>query len=247
MKRKIQIIGKGNVGVHLQKALSQRKDLEVSLIDSRTLEGVEQDADILLITVSDAAVREVAERIALKLKDFKGLLAHTSGSVELRVLQELFVRCGVFYPLQTFSKDIEIENYEDIPLFVEGSDAESEKILQETGSGTFNSIYTLSSGERKILHLASVFACNFVNAMYGISASVLTERGIPFEVLRPLIRQTASKIETHLPSECQTGPAVRGDKGVMKAHLDLLKDKLMEKTLYQILSEYITLNYGKNR
>ena len=95
-----------------------------------------------------------------------------------------------------------------------------------------------TSEQRRHLHLAAVFACNFTNHLYAIAAELLEKQHLPFDALRPLIRETAAKIESLTPIDAQTGPAIRYDRNIMQRHIDLLDDN-DEKEIYRLLSRHI--------
>ena len=145
------------------------------------------------------------------------------------------LRRGVFYPMQTFSKQREVP-FAGLPVFIESpTDAAVLRTLAESmGCG----VYEMDSASRRYLHLAAVFACNFSNHMYDVCARVLARKGIPFEVMLPLIDETARKVHALTPREAQTGPAVRYDQTVMQRHLDLLEDEDL-KQIYNLLSQHI--------
>lgn len=243
--RKVFIIGKGNVGTHLCKALGS-SSAEVQIIDSRTLEGLSPSAtDIILICVADSAIEGVAANLKENLpEDFNGIVAHTAGSVGMTVLSKLFKHYGVFYPLQTFSKDLPISDYSAIPIFIEGESDETVKGLEEPARRIGAKTFHYNSEQRKILHLSSVFACNFANCMYGIAEEMLNKHNIRFEVLHPLIMQTAEKALAGSPRECQTGPARRGDAGIIKNQTELIKQELPGASeIYKTISDYILKQY----
>ena len=157
----------------------------------------------------------------------------SAGSLSVEILPAS--RRGVFYPLQTFSKERDVD-FRQIPVFVESPTDEA--LLMSLGEQISNRVLSLDSENRRLVHLAAVFACNFTNHMYDLSARILAGHGIPFSVLLPLIDETARKVHELPPCEAQTGPAVRFDQNVMQKHLDLLEDEGM-KQLYKILSESI--------
>lgn len=231
----IAIIGSGNVAVHLYKALSD--NVPTLLINPHTLEGLPKDADIILIAVADKAIEEVAGKI----KNKNSVIAHTSGSIPMDVLKNVGKNIGVFYPLQTFSKGREI-NYKEIPLFLEGNSSETIFKLKKLGSLFSDNIYEADSAKRKKLHLASVFACNFTNALASVSEKLLENTGYDFKVLQPLMKETIQKLETLSPGEAQTGPAVRKDEKVIEDHKKMLEDQPDLKLLYSIFSDYIKQN-----
>lgn len=240
--KKIAIIGNGNVGTHLFKVFTKKKK-DVSLINSHSLEGLHPDFDYLIISVKDNAIEEVAKRISSMMSGFVGTVAHTSGSTGISVLAPYFKEYGVFYPLQTFSKDIPINDYSIIPVFIEGNNRQSTYNLRNLAKDVFAKIYELTSEKREMLHVASVFACNFSNVMYSIASDILKENEIPFEVLIPLLTQTTNKLNYSSPDECQTGPAIRGDVNIIKNHLALLAGKEDLQKIYKELSEFILKRY----
>lgn len=232
----IAIIGRGNVATHLQKAL--RPYADVSMINPHTLEGLPEHPDITVISVSDSAIREVAERLS---KHDCGILAHTSGTTPMSVLDGCAGQTGVFYPLQTFSKDVPLD-YRHIPFFIEASTQATEKKLMDLARKVSDKVYYASSSRRKGLHIASVFACNFVNHMWSIADNLLYELDLDITVLQPLIEETIRKAMTNSPQSVQTGPAVRGDETTIREHLDMLEDKPEIRELYKKISTSIYNN-----
>ena len=145
---------------------------------------------------------------------------------------------GVFYPMQTFSKAKDV-CFENIPVFIEGDSAETEDVIRSLANKVSQRVITLSSADRKYLHLAAVWACNFTNHCYSVASDILSEHGIPFDVMLPLINETTEKIQKISPKEAQTGPAVRGDKNVMGQQLELMSDRADLQELYKMLSKGI--------
>ena len=235
---KIAIIGKGNVGTHLQKAFSGN-NIKADLIDSRSFDGLGRNYSVIFLCVPDNSIKPTASRLKDKIQDFEGIVVHTGGSVDMQLLNEYFKNYGVFYPLQTFSKSITISNYSEIPVFIEANGHINENFLKTLASSTFGYVMPLTSEKRKKLHLAAVFVCNFVNACYAMGEDLLRGTEIPFDVLRPLISQTAEKALFHLPDECQTGPAKRGDDEIMKSHASMLSVNPEMLNIYTEFSSYI--------
>ena len=147
-------------------------------------------------------------------------------------------RYGVFYPMQTFSKEA-IVSFNDIPLFLEADSAETLGVLSELARTLSSHIYHLSTEDRKFLHLAAVFACNFANHCMALSADVLGRIGIPFDVMLPLVDQTVRKLHTMSPVDAQTGPAVRHDNNVIISQHHLLDDNPKMQNVYDLLTESI--------
>ncbi len=230
--KKIDIIGRGNVATHLYRALG---NYDVTLINPHTLDGLDRNADIILISVTDRAIKEVSDKIG----DTSAIVAHTSGTTPIQVLSKPGQKYGVFYPLQTFSKEVDID-YTRIPFFIEGADEETEKVLKQVAAQVSQTVYTADSEKRKIIHMASVFACNFINHLLGISNEILSKNSIPFSVLAPLINETIKKaVNTDNPHSVQTGPAVRGDEKIISSHMDMLEGHPDYQKLYMMLSDSI--------
>lgn len=228
----IAIIGKGNVATHLYNALKEKH--RVSIIDPHTLSGISDNHEIIIIAVSDNAIKEVA----LKIAPSDAIIVHTAGSVPMDIFRNRFRNYGVFYPLQTFTKDVSLK-YSDIPVFIEApSENVAEKLRQLARSFTDN-VSNVDSETRKKLHLAAVFACNFTNAMAMAASELLEDSGLEFNTLLPLLRQTFNKLEKVSPQEAQTGPAKRKNKEIINDHLNMLSDKKYLRNIYESVSEYI--------
>ncbi|MDE6391868.1 MAG: DUF2520 domain-containing protein [Muribaculaceae bacterium] len=229
---KIDIIGKGNVGTHLAIALKDVAD--VASVSSRTLEGLRNDSDIYLISVTDDVISDVASQVAGHIP-CRATLAHTSGSTPLSAISGFHRFTGVFYPLQTFSKNVSLE-YADIPFFIEGSDSNTHDILCETARLVSRSVYTADSEKRRDLHVASVLSCNFVNHLWALASGYLSQKELPFDALKPLIRETTRKIQAANPADVQTGPAVRHDMKTIEAHMSRLESDPELKEIYRLLT-----------
>lgn len=229
----ISIIGRGNVATHLYKAFKDKVD--VIMVNPHSLEEIDYKSELILISVTDNAIKEVAGN----LKPSNALIAHTSGSIPLKELEGVSDNIGVFYPLQTFTKGVDLD-YSQIPVFIEASSQENIEKLRFYASLFSNSVAFADSGARKKLHLASVFACNFTNALAGIAQNILKDTGIEFKTMLPLLKQTINKLDSLSPKEAQTGPAARGDSKVIESHLEMLKDSPHLYQLYDILSKIIS-------
>ncbi len=248
---KVVMIGAGNVGTRLALAL-KNCGLEIIQVYSRSLDSagmlarkldcdpatdlkdLKAHADLYIVAISDDAIPEVAERFPYPEK----LLVHTSGSTSMDVLEDAGARHGVFYPLQTFSKEVEVD-FSQIPVCIEAAHEEDMAILKQLASRLTSRVYLVSSEERLLLHVAAVFACNFTNHMYAIAEDILTRYNLDFEMLRPLIRETARKAMHESPAGVQTGPAVRKNEKVMKKHLEILSALGGYQKIYNFISESI--------
>ena len=205
----IVILGNGNVATHLSEALL---NAEYSVLQLWKRGEDLRDADLYFIAVSDDSIEEVAKLIPED-KPF----AHTSGSVNL-------TKGGVFYPLQTFSKDIEVD-WKNIPILIEyGVESYScASLLLDIANKISGNVQIVNVEERRQLHLSAVFACNFTNHLWTISEELLNEKNLSFDLLKPLIYQAVRKIENHHPKDVQTGPAIRNDLKTLEKHRDILQ------------------------
>lgn len=223
------LIGSGNVASHLGLALEQAGHRVVRVGGRSRTMPIPQDADLYVIAVTDSAIATVAEQIG----DVPGLVVHTAGSVPMSVLSQR--RRGVLYPLQTFTKGRPVD-MRSVPLFVESEGGE--ELLLEVANQLSDRVIRMDSEHRRYLHLAAVFCNNFTNHMFRITEELLSQHDIPFDVMLPIIDETARKVHSLSPAQAQTGPAVRWNQGVMEAQLALLEREDL-KQLYQIISKSI--------
>lgn len=228
----ISIVGAGNVGSHLAGWLET--DHNVTLVSSRTLDNLPPESDVIIIATKDDVIPEVAEKVRGKAE----LIVHTSGSVPVSVLDGCAPKTGVFYPLQTFTKGVEMEKSE-VPVFIEGSEEGAARTLSDIARTFTGHIYHAGSEERKKLHVAAVFACNFTNALIGMADGLLKEDGFDYTVLLPLIRQTIGKLSSIDPEKAQTGPAARGDRRVVESHIRMLESHPEYQEIYRAISQFI--------
>ena len=232
---RIVLIGRGRLATNLEHALLQAGHDVVS-INSRTLESLPLEADVFVVAVKDAALTDVL-RAATKGREDQ-LFVHTAGSMPMNLFAGLTAHYGVFYPMQTFSKE-RLVDFNEISVFLETNDAASMERLKMLAATLTPHVYELDSEGRKHLHLAAVFACNFVNHCYALSAEVLKAKGLPFSVMLPLVDETAQKVHELSPKDAQTGPAVRGDQNVMEMQAAMLADHPAVKHIYETLSNDI--------
>lgn len=248
---KIVFIGAGNLATRVAIAFEQ-EGVRISQIYSRTeesarmlsrklgdapytcdLSAVVPDADLYIFSVKDSVLEEVIRKV----KPNGALWVHTAGSMPATIFAGHVERYGVFYPMQTFSKEQDVD-FSGIPVFIEAHTPDDTAVLREYAEKISNRVYEAGSDRRKYLHLAAVFACNFTNHMYDLCYRLLEEQEIPFDVMLPLIDETAAKVHVLTPHDAQTGPAVRYDRNVMERHLSMLPDEQM-KQIYELLSRSI--------
>ena len=251
---RISFIGAGRVAYHLAKALGSQH--QIVQICSRTFENAEwislqvqaqaisnfeninADIDLMIIAVSDQSIKSVIEQISPFLKDV--CIVHTSGSTHLNALAKTHDKCGVFYPLQTFSLEREID-WENTPLFIEATKKKDLENLFDIANSLSNKVYSYNSEQRLSLHLAAVFACNFSNYCYDMAKEIVDAKHVDFSLLYPLIQETANKAVANNPKDMQTGPAMRGDENIIQMHTNMLMQDQREdlKSVYQLLSQQI--------
>jgi len=247
------ILGTGNVAKHLFEAFMSQNGIEVIQVYGRSLKALSyfnnqintssdlsniKEADIYLVAISDDAISEVSKFLV----DKRGLIVHTSGSIPMNALPNKN-RCGVFYPLQTFNAHRKV-NFKEIPICIEAGNDQDYELLNALASAISDKVVQIDTDQRKVLHLAAVFANNFTNHMYHIAHEICIQNDVPFELLLPLINETATKIQDLSPLDAQTGPARRNDKGTFGKHLAQLKSK-KHNNIYTLLSKSIQKTYGK--
>ncbi len=245
--KNIILVGSGNVATHLGIAL-QNCNYKIVQVYSRSIENAKKlaqklntnftndltqlkTADLIIVSVNDDAISTILS----KLKNTT--IVHTSGSIGIDVFEPNFSDFGVFYPLQTFNTNIEL-TISEIPFCIEGNSKAFEKQLVEIAKNLSSNVITMNSAQRKQLHIAAVFACNFSNHMYSIADDLLAEKDIDFKLLLPLINQTAKKLVDNKPSEMQTGPAKRKDIKIIQEHINFIQQEDI-KELYQKISNSI--------
>lgn len=247
---KIVLIGAGNLATNLGMALLSAGH-DILQVYSRTMKSasilaqkvggsptndiksINNNADAYILSVKDSVLSDLIPEIC-KGKE-KQLFMHTAGSVPMDIFKGMAYHYGVLYPMQTFSKDNELK-FNNIPCFVETNDKFSENAIMGIANDISNSVYKLSSEDRKHLHLAAVFASNFVNHCYSLSSEILKKHNIPFEVILPLIDETANKVHKQSPNQAQTGPAVRFDENILRNQSIMLKGNPLQKDIYDRMS-----------
>jgi len=249
---RISVIGAGGVSTSLCASLVQARH-EIAAIWSHTLVSAEHlattlgvpfftddlselpvDSDLAIIAVKDDALSEVARQYRWLHPEM--LVVHTAGSVAMEALGG--GRIGVFYPLQTFSREKRVD-FAHVPLFIEASQASDLHTLEILARSLSDQVFRCTSEERQSLHVAAVFCCNFANHCATIAADLLSRHQIPFHVMLPLLDETVSKLHTVEPLKAQTGPAKRGDRAVMDKHLSMLEHDVLWHQIYELMSRSI--------
>ncbi|MDD2996776.1 MAG: DUF2520 domain-containing protein [Paludibacter sp.] len=245
------ILGAGNVATHLAPALL-KAGIDILQIYSRTEtsasvlaakvnavfctdpDKINDSAHYYFYALKDSAIAEVLNYTG----KFKGIHVHTAGSVGLEVFEGKAEQYGILYPLQTFSKEKETD-FSQVPLFIEGKNEDTSTLLKTIADKLSTKTYFANSEQRARLHLAAVFACNFSNLLYDIASEIVNEEQGGFEVLKPLISETAEKVQNLSPRKAQTGPATRYDTEIIDKHIAMLSQQPELADLYEKLSKMI--------
>ncbi len=249
----VNIIGSGNVATHLLREFLKHPEIHINQIFARKLQNLKEfedvapmindidllkPADITIISITDDAVSEFSK----KLKNYRELVVHTSGSLDINDLQT--EQKGVFYPFQTFSKLNKNINFKEIPILIEATKKENLEVLQKLANIVSNNVLEINSQQRFQLHIAGVLVANFVNHLYYQAGKLLEKNNLSFDLLKPLIMETARKVQNLSPENAQTGPAKRNDKLIINKHLKAIEDKNLNE-IYKLLTRNIEETYKK--
>jgi predicted short-subunit dehydrogenase-like oxidoreductase (DUF2520 family) len=247
----IVVIGAGRLATHLCLAFFKH-GLKVVQVYNRTPEKgkkladrigasftdqipeIVMNADLYILAVSDAVLDDFSSKLRLKDK----LVVHTSGTLEMDVLTPISANIGVFYPLQTFSPGSRI-NFKNLPVCIEANSPGSARRLAGFAEKLTQSVHFLDSDKRRVLHLGAVLSANFTNFLYAVTEELMLSHEIPFELLWPLILQTAKNARHGNLAQSLTGPAVRGDIKVIEKHLELLSDHPDYMEIYKLITTNI--------
>ena len=250
---KIAIIGAGNVATHFARILKSH-GFQLLQIYSRTqtsamalayeldveytcdIHTVTSNADLYIVSLKDSVLHTVLPELVQR--NTHALYIHTAGSVPMDIWKGLTTRYGVVYPMQTFSKSKPVV-FDELPIFIESNNEEDSNWLQQLFSTLSSKVRYASSEQRKYLHVAAVFACNFTNHIYAVCNELLQAHGLPFDSMLPLIDETARKVHTLSPIDAQTGPAQRNDSNIMHAHIQMLEQHPEAQEIYRLLSSGI--------
>ncbi|WP_372754408.1 Rossmann-like and DUF2520 domain-containing protein [Mariniflexile sp.] len=251
----VVILGAGNVATHLYKAISKTDKVSVVQWYNRNLDALKtykndvlitddlaqlKEADVYLLAVSDDAVKGLSSQLPFENR----LVVHTSGSVGVYDIDQKHQR-GVLYPLQTFSKAADL-NFANVPICIEALESKDYHVLKNLAKSIGSPTKKVNTDQRKVLHLAAVFVNNFTNQLYRIAHEITESEGAEFDLLKPLILETANKVQEISPYMAQTGPAKRNDKKTLKRHLKLLKDQ-HHTDIYNLLTTSIQRTHGRKK
>ena len=253
---KIAIVGAGNVAYTLCKILKHKEinpfcvyvrnpekakevhqDLQIDVVSEykKVLES-----DLVIIAVNDDSISEVVSHLV----DYKGLAVHVSGTKSSDLLNRV-ERHGVFYPLQTMSKNREI-SFDDTPLLIYANSEDDFEKLRDFAKIFSDKVLVCDDEQRKAIHLSAVFVSNFTDLMLGIGDKLLKINDLPLEIMKPLVTETVKKCFTDSPDNALTGPARRADFATIEAHEKMLSVYPKECEIYKLLTDYIVEKYHEN-
>lgn len=245
--KNVVLIGSGNVATSLGIALKNNGFI-ISQVYSRSLKNAKKLANILtanhtsdlnkikaeniaIVCVKDDVLRDVLSKI--KNKD----IVHTSGAHDINIFSDFHKNCGVIYPLQSFAKNI-VSDISTSPLCIEANNKKFENDLKKIANLLSNNVVIMNSHQRKQLHIAAVFGCNFSNHMMVICNRILTENNIKTSIMSSIIEKSLLKLKKYDAKEIQSGPAKRGDINTINNHLKAIKNDKIKK-IYKLISEHI--------
>jgi predicted short-subunit dehydrogenase-like oxidoreductase (DUF2520 family) len=252
--RSISIIGSGNVATTLVynfrdtgliiNDIYSRNEGKATILAKTTntkhitgLQSINLRSDLYIIAVNDDSI----ENIVADFPEVDGIVVHTSGSKPMSLLKR-FDRYGIFYPLQTITSTTPIK-LKEVPICIEAESEETIESIDELASQVSSNVFRLDSEKRLFLHMTAVMVNNFSNYMYSMAHHILENKDIDFNLLLPLINETAQKINDLSPHNSQTGPARRKDVNTIEKHLKLLSEFPEYKEVYELLTKNIIKKY----
>ena len=215
MFKRIKVVGRGRVGGAIAGRLAERG----LLVES-------DDADLVLLCVPDAAIRDVARAARTGL-----WIAHVSGATPLTALDPHSTRFGL-HPLQTFTRDRGPEQLDGAWAAITGESDDAQVrgrwLADQLGLRAFD----MTEKSRVLYHAGAVMASNYLVTLFRAAARMVTTAGAPEEVLLPLMRRTMDN------GFDLTGPIARGDWATVDAHLDAIRRSTPDlEPMYRALAE----------
>ena len=247
---KIALIGSGNVATVLGRLLVKHQHQVTQVISRDVVHAGElanelgasftdfdgspdENAELFIIAISDAALENFFVKDGIHNK----LVVHTAGSVSKDILHNFSNRYGVLYPLQSLRKEMEV--IPPVPFLVDGCNEEITGIIENFAKTISYSVEIAGDEERLKLHAAAVVVSNFTNHLYAIAEDFCSKEKVNFNLLLPLIIETAQRTRYSLPSKVQTGPAIRKDIQTLDKHLRLFTAHPKMRTTYLRLTDSI--------
>ena len=217
MVESVNVIGRGRAG----SALAAR-------LEERGVELREDEAELALLCVPDAAIPDVARGLT---PGHGSWVAHVSGATPLSALDP-HVRRFSLHPLQTFTRARGPEQLDGAWAAVTAETDEALELGFELARVLGLEPFELADADRPLYHAGAAVASSYLVTLHDIAASLVAAAGAPPEALEPLMRRT---IENGFEP---TGPLVRGDLATIEAHREAVRRVRPElETLYDLLAE----------
>lgn len=246
----IFLVGTGRLASHLGPVLKRAGLL--SGVSSRNSQNAEKFAaqlnvpvfhvsdlkpqDVVICAVSDDSLQEVLNAYSQHC-----FAVSTSGNFDISALKS--ANTGVFYPLQTFSKDSGID-FAQVPVIIEAENDILRNRLLETGRKTGGRTEIMNHASRQKLHVCAVFVNNFVTYLSAQGKSFAEANNVDFSLLHPLIRQTfGNLVSADDLFAYVTGPARRKDLTTIHQHESLQSGEMLE--LYEFITHSILKHYDQ--
>jgi len=245
----IVIIGTGNVAYalaglikksdHILLEVSGRNTAQLKKITeafdtpASSIPNLTKDADLYIVAISDDALYNISDWLTLE----KKLVVHTAGSVSKEVLQKVSRNYGVLYPLQSLKAGM--KTIPEIPFLVDGNTADDLALIRDFALSLSNKVEIADDEARRKLHLAAVVVNNFTNHLYALAEEFCEKEGLSFDLLQPLILETANRIKTMSANDAQTGPAARNDLSTIENQEALLRNHPELKKVYELITASI--------
>jgi len=255
---KVSIIGTGNVGFHLAKALRNAKQIDLVNICGTSYKkaksikgqpgtihtaeiGAMLPTDVVIIAVSDKKINDVSHQLASNVSLTQTIICHTSGSTASDVLRD-HEQYGVFYPLQTFTKGRRV-SFRKIPMCICANSAAATATLEALAKKLSDDVRLIEDKDRQQVHLSAVLVNNLTNHIIHLAQQRLNDHGIAPDILDSLIMETVRKAAKLGAYHAQTGPARRQDDGVTKSQLAALHNEPQLLDIYKAVTNSITNTY----
>jgi predicted short-subunit dehydrogenase-like oxidoreductase (DUF2520 family) len=196
--------------------------------------AIPKNMDVYVLAVNDSAIEELAQQLDVH---ENALVIHCAGSQPLNLIGAKHKNKGIIWPLYSITKQLSYES--DIPLVIDATNESTLDKVNRLAQALSKNIHTLNYDKRRILHLNAVLVNNFSNHLFAIAEQLCVEQAIDFNILKPIITQTVTRLEHQSAKSAQTGPAIRGDENTINAQIELLAANPLWRQIYKAMSASI--------
>jgi predicted short-subunit dehydrogenase-like oxidoreductase (DUF2520 family) len=190
-----------------------------------TIEKLADQAELILIAVSDRAIAEVSASIPRT----RAVIFHPSGALTS-------VRGGFsLHPLRALPPVGEPSDLRDTLLVFEGAHREIAKRIAAEAGARFAEIAPEHKG---LYHAAAVFGSNYVAVLLDIAEELIGIHGVRGD-LAELAESAIANWRSHPGPERFTGPAARGDHQILEEHIAALRKRPELAEVYRLLAARI--------